>query len=244
MIHIQSISDIITNSSSEVFLVKTDKTPREIIEELKYFAPNSYYDNEIGELRENSCSGMGGELTAYNNKTISEYDLKYQYENCINGVVRPKYEYLPEGYLYVDIDWGFVSKIHYLIKNYNVLDIDDVSGFCKRDKKTKIITSDIRFHRIPTKDDIREHLYLALKPNEEWFECSIVSTKLYKDWIKNKLPKNRKKILKELENYSKEDLNSNNGQKHWDDLSNQLEYIDTIINEYNTFYPNDKIKLD
>lgn len=70
-INIQSISDIITNSSSETFTIRTD-TPVEVVREWFYNALRKwgYSDEEIEE-----DSSIGGDVHGYNGKVHIDYNV-------------------------------------------------------------------------------------------------------------------------------------------------------------------------
>lgn len=96
---IKSITDVITNSSSECFLVRTyGKTPKEILEELE----------AVGD---DGCSGMGGDLGVYN--SVSQ-----------EGEYGEGYEHLSPEFAVVDMDWSKDDLKRYLFKHFFVIDSD------------------------------------------------------------------------------------------------------------------------
>jgi hypothetical protein len=87
--NIRNISDVITNSSNEVFCYRSDANPEEILKELKkILGPN------------HDCSGMGGVL-----EVASTPDIKEEFD------YRESYLGLPGGYILVNIDYGYLSDL-------------------------------------------------------------------------------------------------------------------------------------
>lgn len=73
LVSIQSVSDVITNSSSELFLI--DRGNR-VAEDINQLIQEVGSDNlESGEDR---CSGMGGELSIYTPETWQDYVEEYE----------------------------------------------------------------------------------------------------------------------------------------------------------------------
>lgn len=144
-ISVQSTSDLITNSSSEVFTIKSNEN-KDLIKKLledqsNKFIPE-YYDLPVGsEEREraykeyqdhpenyNSSSGMGGEI-----EILDFYDRKERFRGWYidkakwNLFTDEIYSLFESGTieeqkskLEIDIDWGFQKTIDFLIKNFYV----------------------------------------------------------------------------------------------------------------------------
>lgn len=109
MIKIRSVSDVITNSSSEAFLIRTyGKTPAELKAEFEAFG-------------DEACSGMGGELEVYN-------------EVELTGEFGEGYENLPKDFAIVDIDSAKTSLRQHLFDHYWVVDAEE--GYVRRDPAT------------------------------------------------------------------------------------------------------------
>lgn len=102
MVKIKSITDVITNSSSETFLIKALGYSRKKL--LK----------ELENLKDNGCSGMGGMLEVFDSTTIS--DDRYYTKD-------PDYPSLPDDFFVVDIDWSKKKIINHLLKKFIVLDV-------------------------------------------------------------------------------------------------------------------------
>ena len=86
---LRTINDVITNSSNEVFIYRSDANPKKVLQELKkILGPN------------HGCSGMGGVLEVASTPDIKE-DFDY----------RESYLGLPAGYLLVNIDYGYLSDL-------------------------------------------------------------------------------------------------------------------------------------
>ena len=78
-IKLQSVSDIITNSSSEVFVVKATTPVNDLVNLIEQVANKNYFDGDWDEWEKlsdeerakyDSSSGMGGELEI---KTFDDY---------------------------------------------------------------------------------------------------------------------------------------------------------------------------
>lgn len=97
---IKSRTDVITNSSSEVFVFRNyGKSVDDILQDLE-------------SIDSKKCSGMGGELSVYDNTSPKnkEWDESY--------------EWIPDGWSMLDIDEAKDDVIDYLLKNYYVIDSD------------------------------------------------------------------------------------------------------------------------
>ena len=87
---LRTINDVITNSSNEVFIYRSDANPKKVLQELKkILGPN------------HGCSGMGGVL-----EVASTPDIKEEFD------YRESYLGLPAGYLLVNIDYGYLEDLH------------------------------------------------------------------------------------------------------------------------------------
>ena len=138
---IQSISDIITNSSSEVFVIHTDKSWNEV-EDIMH----SWKLDDTG-------SGMGGCIEVYDSKR-PYIDQKYLPER-MKG--KPYYPWLPDDHLLVHIDWGLDKHIDKMFEEFEIVDSEDV-GLIYNKKTGKIYRLD---------EDIRER---GLSEDEEIFD--------------------------------------------------------------------------
>lgn len=108
MVRIKTLIDVITNSSSEVFLIKNEgKSDEEILELLE-------------NIHDEGCSGVGGDMSVYSNEWDSNEDEK----PCK----------IPKGLSIIDIDWNKKKCLAWILENLFVLDIDysDIA----RDKET------------------------------------------------------------------------------------------------------------
>lgn len=147
-IAIQSISNLITNSSSEVFIVKSD-SPEEVRELIMNIAEQHKwldwedYDklSEEEKYKYDSSSGMGGEINVKTWKESYERDKSYIPKN-------KRHLYTPEiwsiGYkeslndlkkrLVIDIDWSRKATINWILENLFVYGTD--YGYYKIDPTT------------------------------------------------------------------------------------------------------------
>ena len=104
---IRNIIDVITNSSDEVYLLKTDEDPDFVVSELR---------RVLGPERSRHYSGMGGILRAATIATINDFEYPEDYQ------------WLPEGYMLVCIDHGYTDYlVPWLKENFEV--IDNQAGF-------------------------------------------------------------------------------------------------------------------
>ena len=121
LIKIQSTSDIITNSSSEVFLCKntTDMTVEQLKDFIYEYNESHQYTGDWEEYCEMSDSekekydvggGMGGflEVKTYKDALEDEYDKAY-FANLEN----------PENYIIVDTDWCHLATIKWITQHLN-----------------------------------------------------------------------------------------------------------------------------
>lgn len=89
---IKSILDVITNSSSECYLVKTNIPKSEWLRELGIVKTADLY-----------CSGMGGVLEIFDNKTEGD---SLDWEDGNNEICIP-FRHLPDDYLVIHVDNGY-----------------------------------------------------------------------------------------------------------------------------------------
>ncbi len=108
---IQSMSDMITNSSSEVFIVQTDKTWQELEGIIKSWQLD---DKDEG-------SGMARCIEVYDSKR--PYPDKGYISDSHKGL--PHLPWIPEGHLAVHIDWSLEQRINKLFEDFNVVDSED-----------------------------------------------------------------------------------------------------------------------
>ena len=115
MIKIQSFSDIITNSSSEVFLVKTTTSKKDFAEELR-------------KLEDDGCSGMGGLLLVADNQTTisEEYGGVFLPDNIDPDDLL--YPDMPDGFLIIDTDWNKDVLIKYINEKYSTVNLYDYNS--------------------------------------------------------------------------------------------------------------------
>ena len=116
MLKIQSVSDLITNSSTEVFLVETEKSAKEIFDEiLSWKIPLSI--NRSHEEGDEWCSGGCGEIRVKDNKSVfTTMDINYLR-------LRPA-DWLEDNEVLILIDWSRRDTIHKIIETYNPERID------------------------------------------------------------------------------------------------------------------------
>ena len=122
LIQIQSVSDIITNSSSEVFLCQNNTTMS--MQELKDFLYEYNRSNQFTgdwetwqkmspEERDkyDTSGGMGGLLEIYSYKELDDdYWIKKYIKRTYND---------PENCLIVDTDWCHKATIKWITENLN-----------------------------------------------------------------------------------------------------------------------------
>lgn len=120
---VQTVSDIITNSSSEVFIVRDSRPFKEVKKLIKSIAESNQDKDE--------SSGMGGHLEIYDwNDSYNEW-LSWIPENKRSQgtpemwALRYK-EPLEELKMnvYIDIDWSKKETINWIIENLWVINVD------------------------------------------------------------------------------------------------------------------------
>lgn len=125
VISIQSFSDIITNSSSEVFVINTpNDTLKTVIKDLMSVA-----ENNIGTGKD-GWSGMGGDFMVYTwENGFKKY--KHHHKHCRNNPNFTPQMWADEigvpleklmSTIIVDMDWGREATREYLINNYKAQD--------------------------------------------------------------------------------------------------------------------------
>lgn len=128
LIKIQSVSDIITNSSSEVFLCynNTGMTMQQLKdfiysyhESVEYKGDWSNWEKMSQAEQENydTSGGMGGFLSIC---SYNELDNDYWLKEYINRNYKD-----PENYLIVDTDWCHKATIQWITENLNAV-IDEL----------------------------------------------------------------------------------------------------------------------
>ena len=126
LIKIQSFTDIITNSSSETFLIenKTGHTDPELIEflynlheEKRFRGSWETYDKMTEEEKHqyDIGSGMGGEFEVYTYESSKKHDYTHLYFKGLKE---------PEKYLLIDTDWANYYIIDWIKDNltYTVIE--------------------------------------------------------------------------------------------------------------------------
>ena len=158
-IRIKSQTDIITNSSSETFIVRkpsgyTLESFRKLIKEVteervisRFDLPYDTYDAMSDEAKKtwNSMSGMGGDLSIQDEKY---YQTLYEYPGITDPVesARKTLDFdhdlkLPEGvdeYFVVDLDRDYKATVFYILSHFDIISIDSwwpVAG--KEDKRIR-----------------------------------------------------------------------------------------------------------
>lgn len=126
---IQSVADIITNSSSEVFVIHTNKFWNEV--------ENIMHSWKLGD----TGSGMGGCIEVYDSKR-PYIDQKYLEEYMRD---KPYYPWLPDDHLLVHIDWGLAKHIDKMFEEFEVVDSEEVDLiYNKKTGKLYRMNKDIR----------------------------------------------------------------------------------------------------
>lgn len=137
-VKIQSTSDLITNSSSEVFVIKASdfsfKEVKELIESTAKVCHEAYdkdwrnnYKKSWDQLEKENMdgiSGMGGELNIMSWKEryeyITEWDSNYTLEKFAKdeGI---DIEHLDQ-YIWINIDWNRRGTIQFIYDNFEVVE--------------------------------------------------------------------------------------------------------------------------
>lgn len=158
-IKLQSVSDIITNSSSEVFVVKATTPVNDLVNLIEQVANKNYFDGDWDEWEKLSdeerakydmSSGMGGELEI---KTFNNYYNRYM-DECIPKNKRELFtkeiyslqfkESLEEleKLVWIDIDHSRRATISWLLDNLEVVNCD---SYCRIDPETKRVIEVISY---------------------------------------------------------------------------------------------------
>lgn len=139
-IKVQSISDVITNSSSEIFSIRTDMPKKELqslIEKIhSQFEYNGSWEkwskmSDEEKEKYDTSSGMGGILEI---KTFDDYyqeslsyipeNKKHLYTKEVHAVGSKKSVEELEKEISIDIDHSFIHTIDWILKNLFVVDCD------------------------------------------------------------------------------------------------------------------------
>lgn len=168
---IQSVSDLITNSSSEIFQFKTDldfETVKSMIEEqgrknYKNDDSRDWYDIPEEERKTmDSCSGMGGELEVQNWEDRYKEWLEWYIPKGKRDKVTPEIWALHyndsledlKSSVWVDLDWHRCATIHFILTNFWVSYADGAYFYTQIDPETKKI---VRY--------VTKEMYYALPEN-------------------------------------------------------------------------------
>ena len=148
-VKIQSFSNIITNSSSEMFMLSSNFSTEDFItliteqnKKAAYKGDWRDYDKLTREKQRqyDVCSGMGGCLevfdahrryVCYSKSGFLDEDIEDD-PNYVNPEMsfedylkEEKEDYGGAGSIIVDIDWGFENTIEWLKTEFNAVRIDD-----------------------------------------------------------------------------------------------------------------------
>lgn len=151
-VKIQSISDLITNSSSEVFSIYSD-LPKNKVEDLLESVHNKFdFKGSYSEFRElseeerkkyDNYSGEGGVIEVETFEDSYQYDLRYIPENkkhLYTREIHAMYSSLSveelQKRLTVRIDQGFYATINWMIENLYVVEVD---ANCVKNEKGRVI---------------------------------------------------------------------------------------------------------
>ena len=150
---IKSISDVITNSSSECFTCKFSGMS---FSEVKEKVQTKFKElKEQGKLR---YTGMGGLLEIKNWEDMfncwKSYQAKGREDEITTEIWKiccgyPKNENV-EKYIWIDMDEGFAELRDWILKTLYVFEVDDVSGFLKNE----------------------EGRYVEYNPDKYWEKCA------------------------------------------------------------------------
>lgn len=155
-IKVQSISDVITNSSSEIFSIRTDMPKKELqslIEKVhSQFKYNGSWENWVEMSDEEKekydiSSGMGGILEV---KTFDDYyqeylsyipeNKKHLYTKEVHAIGNKKPLEELEKEINVDIDHGFTHTIDWILENLFVVDCECLVARNKEGRVVKLLS--------------------------------------------------------------------------------------------------------
>ncbi len=159
----QSTSDVITNSSSEIFQLKSNlslETVREMIEtegrKNREARPDGWWELPFEEQNKfDCCSGVGGELSIYGWEDIYKRDAEWRVVDSKRDQYTPEIwalgyeESLDElkSMIWVDIDWSRYATIKFVLENFWVVGSDSCNNYWQKDPETnkciRIITKEI-----------------------------------------------------------------------------------------------------
>ena len=123
MMKIENISDVITNSSSEVFLVKTEEKARIIEAKLKAIFEEGH--------PEDRCGGMGGIIECFDNTTeVTGEGWDWEDPFCMKGMdwKHKPFIHLPDEYVAIHIDECLKYIWKHIVETYDVQDFDKVNN--------------------------------------------------------------------------------------------------------------------
>lgn len=155
-IKVQSISDVITNSSSEIFSIRTDMPKKELqslIEKIhSQFEYNGSWEkwskmSDEEKEKYDTSSGMGGILEI---KTFDDYyqeslsyipeNKKHLYTKEVHAVGSKKSVEELEKEISIDIDHSFIHTIDWILKNLFVVDCDCPVARNKEGRVVKLLS--------------------------------------------------------------------------------------------------------
>lgn len=139
-IKIQSTSDLITNSSSEVFVIKANGFSFEEVKELIESGAEARYKAYADNWEENcqkkwdqlekedldGCSGMGGNLDVWNWKGMYERRKEWEPDYTVEEFAEDEgldVDSLDQ-YVWIDIDWARRGTINFIYDNFEVVEND------------------------------------------------------------------------------------------------------------------------
>lgn len=140
-ISVQSISDLITNSSSEIFQFKTDLDAKAVEELIRNGVSKNY------KYAEDSYSGMGGHLTVEGWEDVYKEWLEYEVpENKrdqatpeVWAILQPESLEDLKSSIWVDVDWSRYATIHFILSNFWVTGTSGYGFYTQIDPETKKI---------------------------------------------------------------------------------------------------------
>lgn len=173
VIKIQSASDIITNSSSEIFQLKSDLSldvVRQMImdegqKNIEARPERWYDDSKYGNTEYDGSSGMGCHLEIYGWEEVYENAKEWDCAASKKDLYTPevwalKYDAPLEELkqqIWVDIDWARKATIDFILRTFWVVNVDSWRYYAQINPDTKEII------RIVTED-----MYEQLPENERY----------------------------------------------------------------------------